>query len=199
MDRPVQRLFIALPLDETTQSTLHEAATDADLPALRTTPPHNLHLTLRFLGETPADAIADLVAMLGGWTRELSPFDLRTTGRLMLFPGERRPRILAAEIEPDPKLMHLAERVERACQEAGFPAEQRPFRPHITLGRFKFKGRPPRGFAPPEPNAPTTSTHVTEAVLYASDLTPDGAVHRGVQTLPLTGVQAPPGDAEPPT
>lgn len=97
-------------------------------------PPENLHLTLRFLGDVSLNDAEDLDAQLA---RISAPaFDLTLQGVGWFGIGDRVQN-LHARSRPDPILDGLKRQVDRGCREAGFPPEQRTFKPHITLARSR--------------------------------------------------------------
>lgn len=109
-----------------------------DLPG-RPVPPANWHFTLRFLGNTPPEQRDELISSLRA-TRFENQFTIRFD-RLGAFPKVNRARIVWLGVSAGAdRLVALAEKVETASRRAGFPAESRPFKPHLTLSRVE----PPR-------------------------------------------------------
>jgi RNA 2',3'-cyclic 3'-phosphodiesterase len=114
------------------QRLLDDQATGA---AFRWTPADNLHLTLRFLGETSAtqrrqieEALASIVATVPAFH-----LSLQATGA---FPNLRRPNILWLDFAGELAVLSpLQRRIESAVQQAGFAAEARAFTPHLTIAR----------------------------------------------------------------
>jgi 2'-5' RNA ligase len=145
--------------------------------------PETYHLTLRFLGEIDADRVAPLVARVGEAVAALAPLELRL-GAVVAFPGPRRPRVIAATIEPAEPLEALARILEAAVVRAGFPREARPFRPHLTLGRVRDRALPSLAAAGPLAAEPF---RVAELVLFRSDLQADGALHTPLERIALGG------------
>jgi RNA 2',3'-cyclic 3'-phosphodiesterase len=145
--------------------------------------PDTYHVTLRFLGEIPEQQVAPLAARVAETVADLAPFELRL-GALTAFPSARRPRVLAVTIEPEAPLAALARRVEAAVIHAGFPGEERGFRPHLTLGRVRDRAHPDLGEAEPLVALPF---RVAEVVLFASDLGAEGAVHTPLERIALGG------------
>ena len=132
-DAAAERLFVAVPLTETARQEIV-----ARLPALpgRLVPPQNWHFTVRFLGETDPRMRDLLVAELCK-ARFGSAF-LIHFGGLGAFPRAKRARIVWIGVdEGAPRLISVAETVESAVRRAGFPAEERPFKPHLTLSRIE--------------------------------------------------------------
>jgi 2'-5' RNA ligase len=109
-----------------------------DLPG-RAVLPANWHFTLRFLGSTPPEQRDKLISCLRA-TSFGGEFTIRFD-RLGAFPRVNRARIVWLGVSDGAdRLVSLAEKVEAASRRAGFPAESRPFKPHLTLSRVE----PPR-------------------------------------------------------
>ena len=97
--------------------------------------PDGMHLTLKFLGNIPSAGVGPLLDCLDQVATEASPFALHLAG-LGMFPNRRKPRVLWAGVDGDlDALSSLQQASEDAINALGYPPEQRPFRPHITLGR----------------------------------------------------------------
>jgi 2'-5' RNA ligase len=132
------RLFLAINLSPEVRREV--AAATAPLrecvPELAWVREPLLHLTLKFLGEQPAERVDDIqgaLAAVAGRHREL----LMTLGGIGAFPNFRRARIVWIGVADDPRLELLHHDVEVACETLGFEVEGRPFRPHLTLARVK--------------------------------------------------------------
>lgn len=130
------RLFVALEIPSGVQE--HLATLIGELRAVDSRPrwvrDENLHVTLEFIGEVPAervDAIRDALATV----RSSVPVSLHFHG-LGFFPNEKRPRVFWAAMGASPNLPQLARDVETALQTIGILREQREFSPHLTLARF---------------------------------------------------------------
>lgn len=129
------RLFVAIDLPERQRRELESIY--HGLPAeTRWTPPEQLHLTLRFIGE-----VDDHLALLIKQTLAevpLRPFWLRING-LGHFPPGRHAKILWAGVAESPHLGHLQGQIESRLAQLGLPPENRRFHPHLTIARL-----PPR-------------------------------------------------------
>ena len=109
---------------------------DAD-GAPRWTPPARWHLTLLFLGGVPAASGAALTAALGAAVAPTPAMTLRLAGGGR-FGSRRRPQVAWAGVEGDVEpLVALAGRLAQAARALRLPVEDRPFRPHLTLGRWR--------------------------------------------------------------
>lgn len=126
------RLFVALELPADLRARLSALAASR-LPGVRWVEPENYHLTLRFIGETPA------------WRAEEIDFalaDLRARAFSLVFAGvgtfnkSDRATALWAGVERNDQLVHLRGKIETALQRAGLEPERRRFSPHVTLARL---------------------------------------------------------------
>lgn len=137
------RAFIAVELPEELLDRLVEVQErlrqDAWTDQVRWVQSGGIHLTLKFLGNTPEDRIQPINQALRQAIVDarVRPFTLRAAG-LGVFPSFRRPAVIwigvEGEVEP---LQRLQKAIEAAMEELGFPREGRPFHPHLTLGRVK--------------------------------------------------------------
>jgi 2'-5' RNA ligase len=171
--------------------------------AWRWTPAENLHLTLRFLGETSAGQQRAIEAALAQAGQRGEPFALGL-GVLGAFPNLRRPNILWLDFGGEISVLAaLQERIERAAREVGFAAEERTFQPHLTIARAQKSASPAQlarsgeclrplagvsekgmpGSTPPDSGA---QPFVVQSVhLVASDLRPAGPVYRTLASFAL--------------
>jgi len=161
--------------------------------AVRWTAAGQIHLTLRFLGNVPAESVAEIQATLPQACAGIAPFDLQAGG-LGCFPNPRQPRIiwvgLTGELEA---LRHLQDQVERATAPWGEP-EARQFHPHLTIGRVKpEQAKPARPLAEvlqARPAEPLGTWRVQQVDLMQSRLAPGGAEYSLLNSLALTGAPA---------
>ena len=146
---------------------------------VRWVPPENVHLTLKFLGEIEEDLLPELSAAVEESVAGTDPFDMALNG-FGAFPSLRRPSVVWLGIEPNDTLSALQEKLERALEGLGFPREDRPFRPHMTLGRTRKRARPPEfgGFAEAVKRLEYRDTFRARAVdVMRSRLMPGGALY----------------------
>jgi RNA 2',3'-cyclic 3'-phosphodiesterase len=101
----------------------------------------DLHITLAFLGFAPADKIEKSAQNVLKAAAESNSFDL-SIYKLGTFGKQDSPRIFFADTIESDELQLLRQHVFKACEQAGFELETRPFRPHITLAR-KWAGAEP--------------------------------------------------------
>ncbi|MBI4820905.1 MAG: RNA 2',3'-cyclic phosphodiesterase [Deltaproteobacteria bacterium] len=177
------RLFVALSLPEPIRIRL--AADRPLLEKARFESPDKLHVTLRFIGDLPDDALAPLEQALERVT--LDPFELELAGAGS-FPPRGPPRVLWAGINKCPTLDALAGAVEAACVSAGVPEEPRPFHAHVTLARLHPDPRNKRliesALATLSKRPPETFA-VDSFELVESTLGRSGSTYRARRSFPL--------------
>lgn len=135
------RLFLAMDLAPEIRASL-AALLDELRPttdAVRWVKPEGLHVTLKFLGETPEPKLPEISAGLAP-VKSTRPVEMSFRG-LGFFPSERQPRVFWVGIEATPNLAELAEEIEQKLAALGFARENRPFHPHLTLGRYRSLDR----------------------------------------------------------
>lgn len=136
------RLFVAVELP---QEVIHHltdiTATLQDLriPGVRWVSPEGVHLTLKFLGNTPVDQISSVTAAMSMAVEGVSSFTVHIHG-FGAFPSMRAPRVLWTAIKGDLNpLAELQHRLEERLESIGFAPDERPFSPHLTIGRVRGK------------------------------------------------------------
>ncbi|MDP2840106.1 MAG: RNA 2',3'-cyclic phosphodiesterase, partial [Syntrophales bacterium] len=156
---------------------------------LRWIRPEGIHLTLKFFGDVPENAVADISAVAGPAAAAVGPFEL-AIGGAGVFPDPIRPRVVWLGMNGEvARLVAFQQRLERALGETGFPPEERPFRPHLTLGRVKSpKGLTGIAEALEKGETVTTGSFTASGIsLFQSDLTPRGAVYTRLAEYPFAG------------
>ncbi|NJD19994.1 MAG: RNA 2',3'-cyclic phosphodiesterase [Gemmatimonadetes bacterium] len=130
------RSFIALNLPAKERQRIHREVRilrEGGLP-VRWVEPDALHITLKFLGETRPERVAEVEEAMAQVASATHPFALELSG-FGAFPTLRRPRVIWMGAEATPELRCLKQDLEWALADRGFEAETRAFHPHLTLGR----------------------------------------------------------------
>ena len=153
------------------------------------TRPHSQHLTLKFFGDISADDVKNICAAVHKHTASEASLNLKIE-KLGVFPDAHRPRVLWCGTTGDvERLSVLQKKMDGDFAKIGFPAEERPFRAHLTLARIKD---------------PRELTGISEAlmkyssftagefvcrnlVLFQSNLSPQGAVYTKLEMFSFSG------------
>jgi 2'-5' RNA ligase len=188
------RLFIALELPEEVlrkiegvQRQLQKAIPKT---AARWVRPEGVHLTLKFLGDTPADQVEALTAAIRRAAEGIHPIALRAEG-LGCFPNTRRPRNLWVGVKGDlDTLRALHHAIEQEMTPLGFEPERRRFDPHLTLARTARRATRDEQtllgkLAEESEIAPVAEWQAHTVNLIRSHLKPSGAVYEQVADIPL--------------
>jgi len=143
--------------------------------------PGNIHLTLKFLGDTDPDRIPGIQITLTETLASLARFQL-SLDSVGVFPDTNNPRVLWLGLKDrEGALETLQTGIEKALEQIGFPREQRPFSPHVTLARIKSpKGKKELKSELDALNRQGITPHpfdVGEIQLYESQLTPKGSIY----------------------
>ena len=126
------RLFTALDLPGSVIDHLQELVRQLRPAArLRWSPPENLHITTKFIGDWPEDRLAELRAHLPAGP---SVPEIIVSG-VGFFPNDRYPKVFYARVAPSPELLQLAKVTDFQLSEFGVPIDKHPYRPHVTLAR----------------------------------------------------------------
>ena len=150
--------------------------------------PHNLHFTLKFLGEVEEARLQGVLAALRV-VEASAPFRLQLVG-LGAFPRPRGARVLWVGVgEGAAQLSRLAARVEDALGPLGFPREDRPFSPHLTIGRLRVPAHHPEleAVLGRKSDVEIGSQSVQSVELVQSVLRRPGPEYTVVRSYPLRG------------
>lgn len=177
-----ERLFLAIALPESARTCLTKRlrAIAERAVKVRWVPAENIHITLKFFGDTPAEQKAVIENTMERVVAKVQPFDLEIAGVKIVRRGRRPQMVWATVADSDGALRRLHGRTERLLEQDGFARERRPLSPHITLARVRD------GIAPWEQQtleewslaqrdlAPVPF-RVEDVVLMQSELKPRGA------------------------
>ncbi len=138
-ERP-HRLFVAVPLPPGPLAACRALVDGVRCGPLGDVPRwvhlENLHLTVRFLGETPPDLTPDAALAVRDALEGFPAFDVVLAGAGS-FPEARKPRALWLGIEQGAEeLGALADALDPALEPLGWPRDDRPYRPHLTVARL---------------------------------------------------------------
>jgi 2'-5' RNA ligase len=183
------RQFLALEIPEEVREALAGLKRDLEPRGRgwRFLRPESIHLTLRFFGEVPPADDAEHRTTWAEAVRGHPPVELLLDG-VGVFPSPGRPRVLWVGLRDEtaaPGLAALAGDLEQAARQRGFRAEERAFRPHLTLARVR---RGARATAPPaDASIEPLRFRCDEVVLFRSVLDPAGARYTVLSRFPLAG------------
>ena len=183
------RTFLALPLDEAIQRQLAEIQQQLDTvgAAVRWTDPHQLHVTVKFLGDVADKEMVDVCAIATEVAEGIGAFDF-SVGHIISAPPHGQMRMVWVGIdEPTGRMEELHRQLDLAYGGMGYKQENRGFRPHLTLGRVK-SGRMVLQFrqaVAAMSDMQFGQQGADDLILFASELTREGPVYTPLVTAPL--------------
>ncbi len=189
------RAFIAVEISSTLKEKLHQETESlrGALPRaiVRWVNVGNIHLTLKFLGDTRMDDLEKLKTYLAEEVDGQKIFDLAING-IGVFASFSRPSVIWAGVREDNgNLLALHKAVETAASQIGREPERRPFSPHLTLGRVQRKISSAdkdriRAAVLSHENLDFGTMQVNSLHLFESKLKPTGAVYRSLFEIELS-------------
>ena len=176
------RLFVAIPVPRFIRSRL--ASLREDLPDLRWVIEENIHLTLKFIGDTDSQLTDRIVGQLH--TVQVKPFLLSVSG-VGVFPDRGNPAVMWAGFgSAHPHLFQLHKQVDDALFAIGIEPDRRVYRPHLTLSRCKGTSRESlRPFFRKQADLETAPFRVESIQLLSSQLLRGGPEYSCVETVTL--------------
>jgi 2'-5' RNA ligase len=175
------RLFVGAYPPAASVEGMLAAMSPLDLPPGRQTPAEQVHLTLAFLGDTPARHVDQVAESVARSAAGLSGFML-TPRRLITLPERGRPRLLAMETDAPAVLLELVRRLAVRLLRHPRPKPAGRFCPHLTLCRFEH------GVAEPariDRAVELDPFLIGRVALVRSVLRPGGAEHREIASTAL--------------
>ena len=197
MEPETLRLFVALEIPAAwREGVAREIARVARWdPHARTVPAENVHVTLAFLGATPAGRVAEVAAAMRAAADGVVAAKARLEG-LGAFPSVERPRVVWAGLSEEagaPPLAALASRLREALARAGFALDARErFHAHVTLARVERRpsAELEKGLTAGRLQSTYTTQMLSDLVLMVSHATPGGSRYRALERVALAGMPA---------
>ena len=188
------RAFIAVEISDQMRGAIarveeHLKYAGADVKWVR---PELVHLTLKFLGDIDEKRAGEVSTIIDDIARARSKFEI-TAKDIGAFPRIEHPRVIWVGLDKGAaETAGLAAAVEEALAGIGFKKEERPFSPHLTIGRVrsplnKDKLKEKVVSAAESFHATSISPHtVTSIILFRSTLTPQGPIYTRIHESPLS-------------
>jgi 2'-5' RNA ligase len=150
----------------------------------------NIHLTLKFLGDTEPANLKQLSVLLSEVASRYNPMTLVING-LGAFPNNKRPRVIWIGVEIPTQMKDLHWDIEGAAERIGCPPEGRDFSPHLTLGRVQKNATRENTENISAALAAITVGELgrfqsTGFTLFRSDLRPSGSIYTPLEYFQFT-------------
>jgi 2'-5' RNA ligase len=156
---------------------------------VRWVPAENIHLTLKFLGDVSISNLEMLTKILGSVVSTHHSFEI-SAGGMGAFPKIHQPRVIWIGLEVPPELLAIQHNLELETARLGYAREERPFSPHLTLGRVSRNATPAEIQKIAKVLETTKvgflgATRVRTVYIFRSDLSPSGANYTRIFPAPL--------------
>jgi 2'-5' RNA ligase len=154
--------------------------------------PDHMHLTLKFMGETPHDKLVQIKQSIHQVISVFPSFEIEIKA-LGMYPNNQRPRVIWLGINAENHLILLHNQLDQALKGEGIKSDRRPFSPHLTIGRVRRNadqesiiqiGKILSQFK----IASLGSIKIDEILYYQSVLTPQGPIYTILQSTSLNQV-----------
>lgn len=179
------RLFLALDIadNEIVNEKLNLLKKKLNGNAINWAKPENMHLTLKFMGNTPAHKIGIYDEIFKQEAANTQVFSLKFK-RLGIFGSSYQPKVVWVGFETNDEIESLASRVKSRLEAKGFPFDRQNFVPHITLGRIVNLHDKKYFFSIIDSldNFPDDSITIDYMRLYNSELTENGPFYKPMGT-----------------
>lgn len=180
------RTFIALKIcpENILQNLYEELQTALSGEAIKWVAPANLHLTMKFLGDTTMEQVEEVKGVLNKIGQHFYPFPFQLKG-LGYFKNGGQPKVLFSKILGLEPIQQLFYELDRSLAEVGFEIENREFKPHLTLARIKFLKNKKLFYSLVDKFDETEiqKVKVSEIIYFQSILKPAGPVYIPLQKV----------------
>ncbi|MBN1849450.1 MAG: RNA 2',3'-cyclic phosphodiesterase [Deltaproteobacteria bacterium] len=186
------RSFLAFELPPEIKNIINRVSKDlrqSDL-NVRWVNVENIHLTIVFMGNIHEKEIPFMSQTIEKVCLRYAPFHVFLKG-LGAFPNTRRPRVIWAGLDGDTSKMPFFQKaLQKHLRPVGIKEEKRPFKPHLTLGRFKNPGPADSlldNLIGTYKDLSSSEYSFRELIFFKSDIKPGGAVYTKLGSWPLLG------------
>ncbi|RPI74339.1 MAG: RNA 2',3'-cyclic phosphodiesterase [Desulfobacteraceae bacterium] len=186
------RSFLAFELSGPLKETMHRVSRELKKTALdaKWVKVDHIHLTLMFLGDIEEQSINQIDTAARAACGLYAPFSvsLKSMG---CFPNKKKARVLWLGVGGDLSRMAGFQKIlQKDLNPLNVKEEDREFKPHLTLGRFRTPGNQSHlldSILQQYQNLTSPMISLAELVLFKSDLKPGGAIYTKLKTWPLSG------------
>jgi 2'-5' RNA ligase len=183
------RSFLAIELPKPILRKIEEVQGDLRLTHadVRWVNPEKIHLTLKFFGNIEESRIDPIFKAMEEPIRSTSPFSLKVRG-VGAFPQMKNPRVIWMGLANGKEiLVSLQKQIEIRLEKIGFQPEDRPFHPHLTLGRMRSSRRKEELVGRMEKHREEEfgDFQIERVILFKSDLKPTGPIYTPLKEMRL--------------
>ena len=185
------RSFLAIELPKLILKKIEEVQRDlrSTRADVRWVNPEKIHLTLKFFGNIEESRIDPIFKSIEEPIRNTPPYSIEVKG-VGAFPQLRNPRVIWIGLVNGKEILtSFQKQIETQLEKIGFQTENRPFHPHLTLGRMKSSRGKEEMVERMEKHREEEfgDFQVERVILFKSDLKPSGPVYTLLREMKLGG------------
>jgi len=184
----MKRTFIAvkIPISKQTAEIIQDIKSELQDEKIKWVEIFNMHITFFFVGDTDEKIIQNISFYLDDLLKSEKSFILKGKG-VGVFKNLNNPRVLWLGIEEAEYLQYLKLEIDRMMKKLGFEIEDRPFKPHLTLGRIKYVNdkRKFKNVLNSYKKIDFQDFEIKRVIFYESKLTPRGPVYKVIKQIYL--------------
>jgi len=184
----MKRLFIAIKVSPDTAflDQLHQLTSQLSNEKIKWVEEHNIHITLKFLGETEEGKIPDIIKAAADVANDTNVFNY-SLKKLGVFGSSYDPRVVWVGIEPYAEIVTIMKDLREKMEPLGFEFDRQNLVPHLTIGRIKFL-QDKKGFQEvidQHKNISSLAMKADRLILFESILKKEGPEYHALQTFLL--------------
>ncbi|MHC1572827.1 MAG: RNA 2',3'-cyclic phosphodiesterase [Candidatus Syntropharchaeales archaeon] len=180
------RAFIAVDMPIEIQTAIRDLQQGLNISGVKPVNPSLIHVTLKFLGETPQKKIEKICRVLD--SIDVPRFEVHVKG-VGVFPKLKNPRVVWVGLEDDSNLQQIVGMLEEDLSKLGFERERKKFSSHLTIARVKRAGKEEQlmvaDFVRNNSDFNAGTVLINEVKLKKSVLTPQGPIYSDIHTKEL--------------
>ena len=148
--------------------------------------PKNMHLTLKFLGDTNEELIDEIEKIIKESVEGIEPFNIQLKGT-GVFPNPNYIKVIWIGIQNGEQIIAIAQKIDEKISKLGFKKEKRKFSPHLTIGRVKSAKNKDKLITVLEKykDIEFADIKIHSITLKKSDLTPKGPIYTNLKEIEL--------------
>jgi 2'-5' RNA ligase len=148
--------------------------------------PENVHITLKFLGETDEALIEKIEEIMKSSVKDIDPFNIKFIGS-GVFPNQNYIRVIWIGIENIEKLSKIAKKIDEQTSNLGFEKEKRGFSAHLTIARVKSAKNKDKllQIIDKYKNIEFGIFNISQIKLKKSELTPKGPIYTTLKEVKI--------------
>ena len=184
----MKRLFAAIKIipDENFLKTYYGLMKGMHFAKINWVKPENIHLTLKFFGETPEDKIVEINRVISETIVSYTPYIIRIK-KTGIFGSSYSPKVIWFGIDNASVLISMTEQLLENLNKNGFLSDRQNFVPHLTLGRIKEVGNRQlfQSVVDKYKDSFLQEINVDSIILFESVLSPSGPQYNKISEFSL--------------